>query len=133
MHKPGERVGVILAAEKGKIELLGFGEYLGEIVPERPIGLMATVFPNIDSWQALADAFNENYGDEYPDHEFTAENVKRGNPKIRLDSGVEVWGAETWWGPEAKVKDTIARAEQGGAEVIEVDARTVPGLQANEK
>ncbi len=29
------------------------------------------------------------------------------NPKLKLDSGVVVWGQDCWWGPEEKIKQMI--------------------------
>lgn len=33
------------------------------------------------------------------------------NPRIKLDSGETVWGCECWWGSEARIKATLAKAK----------------------
>jgi hypothetical protein len=45
------------------------------------------------------------------------------NPKIELDGGGTVWGCESWWGPEEKIKQMI-----GEKQVVMVDpsARDMP-------
>lgn len=39
------------------------------------------------------------------------------NPRIRLDSGEVVWGAECWWGPEADFEAKLEAARAQGKEV----------------
>jgi len=46
-------------------------------------------------------------GDEVPPEEVGGLNFGVPNPKLRLDSGVDVWGCECWWGSEEKVKEQI--------------------------
>lgn len=43
------------------------------------------------------------------------------NPKIELDDGGVVWGCESWWGPEAQIKERI-----GGRKVVIVAPSSVP-------
>lgn len=75
----GDRVGVILGAENGVVEFLGYGEYKGEEVPETAVG-----------WVAEA-----------------VQKAGMTNPKIELDNGSVVWGCECWWGPEEVVQSKL--------------------------
>lgn len=124
MNKAGERVGAILSIDEEGVQLLGYGEYVGRVVPDRPLGFLG----EYESWDAVADMMNKTVppGGTL----WTADKVKMPNPLIRLDSGAEVWGAECWWGPEAKVKDVVAQAKAGGKKVVDLDARKVEGLRA---
>lgn len=77
----GSRVGAILQIlPSGEVEFLGYGVYDGDFVP--PVGSTGML-------GALADA-------------------KLHNPRITLDNGKVVWGAECWWGPEAIIKVKLA-------------------------
>lgn len=129
-HQPGERVGAILSGNSEKVEFLGYGEYVGDVVPERPIGMMG----EYGSWEAIAAMMNDS-GFRPPEgsNHWTVEQVKMPNPLIRLDSGAEVWGAECWWGPAAKIKASLDRAREQGAAIVEVDPRTVKGIRAYEE
>lgn len=122
--KPGERVGALLSAKDGEVRLLGYGVYDGNLEPPRPLGLVVALFPPEarDSWEACLEHYRENI-----DPSATLDQIKLCNPRITLDSGVVVWGAECWWGPEGVVREKIK-----GMKVIEVDPRTVEGLQAHD-
>jgi hypothetical protein len=92
--KPGERVGAICGeTEDNTVEIFGYGVFNGYEVP--PPGVK---FMGIDL------------------HE-----VKHENPKITLDNGQVVWGCECWWGPEAKIQQTVAEAEKAGKKIVTVD------------
>ncbi len=94
MTKQGERVYAVLAATPEEVSLLGFGVYVGDEVPPAPMGFVRAVF-GANTWEefdrvAAADAGCEPNPAARPT-----------NPKIVLDNGEVVWGAECWWGPEA--------------------------------
>ena len=81
MIKIGERVGALLRATKDEVEVLGYGVYEGDDVPDDAAGGMASLV--------------------------RAAGIK--NPKIRLDSGKVVWGCECWWGSEEETKKRVAQ------------------------
>ena len=86
--KIGTRVGAILCAkatggQAPVVDLLGFGEYLGDEVPDE---------------QALGGLAEDCRAAQIP------------NPKIRLDSGKIVWGCECWWGSEKMVRKMLEGA-----------------------
>lgn len=89
MAEIGDRVGAVLSAKNGIAELLGYGIYEGDFVPEEAVG-----------W--IADIIREQ---------------KRGNPRIRLDSGKVVYGCECWWGDEDAVKKRMDVYDR----IVEVD------------
>jgi hypothetical protein len=112
-----------------QVRLLGYGVYEGDVVPDRPLGM----FGDFDTWEAVAKFMAEDGSRAADGSEWTAENVGMPNPKIVLDSGVIVWGAECWWGPEAQVKSKVSAATANGAKLVEVDPTTVEGLRAAEE
>lgn len=130
-HEEGERVGAILSSKPDtkELHLLGYGVYAGKVVPPHPIGIMGV---DHDSWESLAEWMNAEPDAAKPMHggDWTADDVKMGNPLVRLDSGVEVWGAECWWGPEEKVKATVEKAEKAGYTIVDVDASKTKGMIA---
>lgn len=114
------RVGAWLSATAEEVQLLGYGMYVGDEVPPRPMGINAAA-TGASTWEEY-DRFMVGFltGDGV-----TEEEAKRAvgdsralkvNPKIVLDSGAVVWGAECWWGPEDKMRAVIA-----GRRVVEVD------------
>lgn len=70
------RVGAIHCMDEHEVRLFGFGEYIGDEIPEPGV-----TFFGIDMHRA-----------------------GRPNPTILLDSGVKVYGCECWWTDEGKVK-----------------------------
>jgi hypothetical protein len=84
----GSRVFAVVDADASGVRLLGFGTYVGDEVPPRPLG-MGALFGA--TWEAHDAALAV---EGYPDP------VRPKNPKIVLDDGETVWGAECWWGPE---------------------------------
>lgn len=44
-------------------------------------------------------------------------DLGRQNPKIQLDSGEVVWGAECWWASESEIEEKIEQYKSLGAEV----------------
>lgn len=88
----GDRVGALISATDGKVEFLGYGEYVGEEVPP-PDSL----------------GFGEILND-----------VDRENPKLELDNGETVYGCECWWGYEDKVKKRLEEYKDEGMTVEEV-------------
>ena len=78
--KIGDRVGVILGSNAdGSIDFFGYGVYEGDFVPTEAVGAIAEI----------------------------AREVGHPNPRMRLDSGSVVWGCESWFGPEGKVKKML--------------------------
>lgn len=85
----GSRVGAILGADEDVVKFLGYGVYEGDEVPdENAVGFGPIL-----------------------------REMKRPNPKIKLDSGKVVWGCECWWGPEEATKKKLERY----ANVVETD------------
>jgi len=104
--KQEERVYAVLSATPEEVSLLGFGVYVGDEVPPVPTGFVRAVF-GAATWEEFdrvvaADAACEPNPTARPT-----------NPKIILDDGEVVWGAECWWGPESAYKAFRgARAEK---------------------
>lgn len=92
--KQGERVYAVLSASTEEVLLLGFGVYVGDHVPPAPVGFVRAVF-GAATWEEFDKIVAEDVG--------CAPNpaARPTNPKIVLDDGEIVWGAECWWGPEA--------------------------------
>lgn len=85
-----KRVYALLDGDQEQLRLIGFGQYVGDFIPEGAVGPMAR---------------------------FAAEQGIE-NPKIVLDNGEVVWGCECWWGPEedyAKLAEgkTIINVDMG--------------------
>jgi len=78
----GERVGAIVSYNDGELVMFGYGTFEGEVVPDIDDGFLG---------------------------EMKKHNVK--NPRILLDSGERVYGAECWWGPEEDVKKYEEKAK----------------------
>ena len=93
IHQPGTRVGALWAANKQLVQLLGYGVYEGDFVPESAAGDIAEV----------------------------AREIGDPNPRIRLDNNQVVWGCECWWGPEEEIKQQIKQLESAGAKVLMID------------
>jgi len=68
-------------SDKDTVWLYGYGTYAEEIPPADPQGKRGMV-----------------------DFVHAARVM---NPKITLDDGTVVWGAECWWGPEHEIKEYI--------------------------
>lgn len=83
----GTRVMAISHVEGDKVFAFGEGVYEGDFVPD-------------DDACGFAEMARE-YG--------------MANPKIRLDSGDVIWGAECWWFPVEEAKDAMV-----GMEIVEV-------------
>lgn len=89
--KPGERVYAVLSATPKEVYLLGFGVYVGDEVPPAPMGMVRSVF-GAATW--------EEFDRVVTDALLMSEAARPTNPKIVLDDGEVVWGAECWWGLE---------------------------------
>jgi len=94
MSKQGDRVYAVLSATPDEVRLLGFGVYVGNEVPPTPKGMIRTIF-GATTWAEFDCVVAEDTG--------TVPNpsARPTNPKILLDNGETVWGAECWWGPES--------------------------------
>lgn len=82
MNKPGDRVGAILSANENIVNLLGYGIYEGNFIPEDDKIL-------------------------HPIFGIPIKELNIPNPRIKLDSGDVVWGCQCWWGAEDRVKASI--------------------------
>ena len=80
-YKPGTRVAVLSAdAER----FLGYGVYVGD-----------EDCPPLREWLAREA---RKLGCEITARRLETGELKKLNPKIRLDNGTVVWGCECWWG-----------------------------------
>jgi len=92
--KQGERVYAVLTATPDEVSLLGFGVYVGDEVPPAPMGFVRAVF-RASTWEEFDRVVAEDAGCE------PNPAARPTNPKIVLDDGQVVWGAECWWGAES--------------------------------
>lgn len=99
----GARVGAVLKATPVEVHLLGWGVYDGEHEP--PFGPFGMSKAELERMKAC--------GEVRPDFHWS-------NPRITLDDGKVVWGAQCWWGPEAKVREIIGDRVVVLAEVPDV-------------
>lgn len=130
----GTRVGAILGSEDGIVSFLGYGVYVGDHLPPVPMGLTRSIIG--DSWEGIADQLRETVipvGDEIAeafetlsDEDLLTKLWK--NPKIELDNGDVVWGAECWWGPEDKIDEQLDLAKEVRAVRI-ADSRALAGYE----
>ena len=92
---PGCRVGAVRNANAETVFLFGFGVYDGDFEPPfGPMGMTKEEYQaEIEEWRREGNL----PGDFRPWQ----------NPRITLDSGEVVWGAQCWWGTEAGVLEMI--------------------------
>ena len=91
----GERVGAILSADDEEVRLLGYGVYDGEHEPPfGPMGATKEEYAEVVAEMQAAGQLPANW-----------EGFK--NPRITLDDGRVVWGAQCWWAPEDVVRSRI--------------------------
>src|SRR5690349_638265 len=101
---PGERVGALVGSDPNTkvVQVFGYGVYEGDFVPEhRGEKSLAT-------WSHEAGI---------------------PNPRIRLDSGEVVYGAECWWGPEDDIRKRVERLEKVGFTVETVTVASALGVK----
>src|SRR5574343_950509 len=79
MREIGQRIGAIRNADHGTVYVFGFWTYEGDEVPPEDV---RGPFGRVGL-----------FGIE--------------NPKFVMDSGVVVWGCESWWGPDDKTRKMI--------------------------
>jgi hypothetical protein len=84
----------VLSATSAEVSLLGFGVYVGDEVPPAPMGAVRAIF-GAATWEDFDRVVAEDVGAE------PNPALRPTNPKIVLDDGQVVWGAECWWGPES--------------------------------
>jgi len=101
----GSRVVAIHSATKDVVYLLGYGIYDGEYEP--PFGAFGMPKAEHDAMVAEMKAS----GELPQDYVWT-------NPRITLDDGRVVWGAQCWWGPEE-----VVRRQIGGREIVAATKR----------
>jgi len=78
--KINDRVGAVCSSTEETVTIFGFGVYEGNFIPEtNDIIVMGMSLKEL--------------------------NIP--NPRIKLDNGEIVWGAECWWGDEDEVKEHI--------------------------
>lgn len=70
----GDRVACVLRSDVTRVELIGFGVYVGNELPPDEIGDIVELVKELGGT----------------------------NPRINLDRGGYVFGCECWWGPEAE-------------------------------
>lgn len=102
--QPGTRVGAVSHSDKDTVYLFGYGIYEGDFVREG-LGL----FGEAGDERRMAEEYFRARNPKATDaevKEFGDEVLK--NPRIRLDSGKVVWGAQCWWGPEDEVRQSVA-------------------------
>lgn len=56
--------------------------------------------------------YGEYLGDDVPPDYVGGFNFGLPNPRIRLDSGKDVYGCECWWGIEERVKELVKTYKQ---------------------
>lgn len=105
--KVGDRVGAVLGAKNGSktINVFGFGVYEGDFVPEH--------------------RGEKSFATYLHEHQLP-------NPRIRLDSGEVVYGAECWWGPEEQMQKRLAGHEAEGFAIETVNVAEAIGLNERE-
>lgn len=90
----GARVGAILSANSKEVQLLGYGVYDGEHEPPfGPLGM------NKDEYDKIAAEMKRE--GKLP------EDFVWKNPRITLDDGTVIWGAQCWWGTEDSIRSSI--------------------------
>ena len=113
-YEPGTRVAVLSADAK---TFLGYGVYLGD-----------KDCPPLRQWLATE---SRKLGFETTAKRFETGEIKKLNPKIRLDNGTEVWGCECWWGGADMFVKSGAAEKMGVAPPIReegVAGETSPGV-----
>lgn len=96
MVNVGDRVGAIISAKDGVVNLLGYGVLVEEKVPP-------------------ADALG--FGSIL--HE-----IGKSNPCLRLDDGSEVFGCECWWGSESAIKAKFANFTVNNVSIADCRSNT---------
>lgn len=129
--KPGDRVGVILSADRKVANFLGWGTFTGNVV--KP-GVHIPTFEEV-----MADP-------EYPKPEgATEEELRKAHedfvngplgtllykhPRIELEDGREISGSEVWWAKEAETKAFLATRTVIN---VDIDAARRAAQRFNEK
>lgn len=90
----GTRVGAILSATETVVYLLGYGVFDGEHEPPfGPLGMPKEAHDDLVSEMKAGGCLPDGY--------------VWMNPRITLDDGRVVWGAQCWWAPEEVVRRKI--------------------------
>jgi hypothetical protein len=117
IKEPGARVGAILSSDKETVWLLGYGVYDGDLTPDKPMGMHAMFG---DTWEAWEADMRTELGDEWPADKPVPRPT---NPRITLDNGDVVWGAECWWGDEEGVRKSIGTRRVVNVRISDARAR----------
>ena len=99
--KKGKRVGAILEVNENDVKFLGYGNYVGDYIPEEAVGFLASFF----------------------------KETQKPCPKIELDSGKVVYGCECWWEEEDRVKKILSTYDR--VEDVDIDnirAKLIPKI-----
>jgi hypothetical protein len=113
----------------GKTYLLGFGIYQGvDLQPE-------DLFPGVEArrQEVMAELGLPSKIEDLSKDQRDMFIKLVGNPKILLDNGKVVWGAECWWGPEAEFKKRFAKETIINADIDEMRCAAKHKLEANQK
>lgn len=86
---------VVESADESAVQLLGFGVYVGDEVPPKPVGVIKAIF-GAETWEEVDRIVAEE--GIVPESE---RPLRKTNPKLVLDDGTVKWGAECWFGPES--------------------------------
>jgi len=95
MRKVGDRVGAVLSSDDKQVNILGFGKYVGDEIPDADAGGLGPL----------------------------CREAGCPNPKIVLDNGDVVWGCECWWGGEEEVRSRLFQARESGLNLVMVSIK----------
>lgn len=121
-RKIGDRVVCVSSAEDNTVYIFGRGIYVGDEVPPKPMGLVAAVCGNAQSWEEVDEYYRKL---NIP----TGVGLRLPNPKIILDDEKIVWGCECWWGDEEAYKKRCL----GNRKEVLIDINKVRTLAVKEK
>ncbi len=109
----GRRVGVIRNTDQDTVYLFGYGTYQGSPIP--PDDVLEAL------WGISREALVKELA-EVLAHEPTPEELDWyfGNPKLVLDDGRVLWGCQSYWGDEDRVREAI-----GSRQVVLVDPEPI--------
>lgn len=103
--KSDMRVGAILSESKEAIQFLGYGVYEGDFEFGDVVSMNSAPERHTKEWAEWVQKIGVNNSLMY-------------NPRIKLDSGEYVWGAECWWGGEQDVKSHLEYSKNCGIMIV---------------
>lgn len=131
--KVGGRVGAVSHKKDGKVYLFGYGTYEGDFRLEGE-GVFGSADEIEKEIRDQAIQMKKACEDNKLDFNLTEDDIQKTvdrftkNPRIKLDNGDVVWGAQCWWGPEEQVKNAIE-----GQEVIIVPVPSKAAVAQSEE